>query len=333
MAKSTMNTSTGYPGSTEIYTLEGWVPLKKLSTEKVAQINEDGNLTFVLPLNKYSLKYEGTLNHLYDLKGRLNITLGADQIMCYKTAGEIYERVKNNNITWDKNKKLLRSASINIDGPKDLTPHEKFLVAYQADGVVPFKGWSVNPDAAGYVPYVSLHFRFTKQRKIDRLISIAEECGYFHKTSQLKPPKNGNIPFDVVVHVPKNSVITKDFSWTAPLTRTKEWCQEFIKESSYWDATRQTATRFKYTTISESVIETLEDICMLAGYGQTYVYYDREGKQRLHSLQILLKHNHVSGAVIRKESIVFEGTMFNVLVPSGMILIRQNRKILICGSR
>jgi nicotinic acid phosphoribosyltransferase len=319
-----------YDEKTEIYTENGWKLFSELKNEKVAQVDENKNITFVSPLKIIAQKYKGKMVHFTDQKGRLDLLVTPNHRMVYTNKDGKISITYAKDIKMYHNKNFIRSAIItNIS--KELSAHEQLLIAFQADGSYLSYQKSNNINAKGYVPYQKLRWNFNKKRKADRLIQIAKNCGYEYSVHH-EPARPEN--YNIYINVPVEAHISKNFDWVNVTTRSGDWCKSFIEEISYWDATRRSDNRFKFDTTNENVANVVYDVAILSGYGCMHSIHKDSRSDKfsdVHTLHII-KNNIIGGQSVNKKEIDYDGMVYCVTVPSGMLLVRRNKKSIISGN-
>lgn len=215
-----------------------------------------------------------------------------------------------------------------------LTSYEKFLIAFQADGSYP-SGWS-NVESKGSIRgHCRTRFQFAKDRKVQRLKEICLEANL--QLDSHEEEKRFNILHQGThyVNVPITNVLSKNFSdWVFPETRSSEWCQSFIEEVSYWDATRRSDNRFKYDTTVKENADIIQRCCVLAGYGCKISKFKDNRKDVFNDVYscTILKNNDIDGQSIKKEIVQYSGKIYCVAVPTGKLIVRRNLKTLVCGN-
>ena len=205
-----------------------------------------------------------------------------------------------------------------------MTPLERLFIAFQADGSFPSK-ITKNP-----IGDVCIRFNFVKQRKADRLIKICIDGGFKYTISREPArPQNYNI------YVWLKQFPSKTFDWIDITNISTEWAREFIEELSYWDATRRSDTRYKYDTTIKNNADIIQSICIIAGYSCYYSIYQDNRKPQFSDIYSLLirTNSYMTGLQgLIKKSVNYTGNIYCVQVPTGMIIIRRNNKVLICGN-
>lgn len=305
-----------YSEDTSILTPHGWKLFKDLAKDDlVAQVKEDGTYEFVNILKYVEQDYEGDMYHFKDHHGKLDFIVTPNHRMIFNHNGKIkVEEAEHTKIGgWGKN--ILRSAKA-IDKNKSLTPIEKLKIAFQADGA--------------YVTRMTTSIRFNlfKKRKIVRLLCILDDANLEYKVYDLA---DGSVEVNVKVDA---SEFRKDFSWVDISSLCSNWCAEFIEELSYWDATRRSDSRFKFDTAVKEVIDVVELIAISAGYGCLISKTEDNRKDIFSDIYTahIMKSNSIGGQSQTKEKIHYKGKIYCVQVPTGMLLVKRNRSVIVCGN-
>jgi len=79
----------------------------------------------------------------------------------------------------------------------------------------------------------------------------------------------------------------------------------------------------------------VQQISILAEYGCTYSIHTDERSEKfsdVHALTITKNGTVVGGQSIKKEIINYSGKIYCVQVPSGMLLVRRNKRAIVCGN-
>lgn len=279
----------------------------------VAQVLENNSYEFVKPFNHIEQEYSGDMYKFTDGKGKLNLIVTPDKRLIFIKNGKTKAEEAKNCVVGYWGKDLLRSASA-TDKKKTLTLIERLKIAFQADGSFTTSGNKIR-------------FSFSKQRKIDRLELILKSAGVDYKIYKLADDR---VEFNIDINA---ELFQKDFDWVNTNNLCSNWCIEFIEELSHWDATRRSKTRFKFDTTVKQVVNIVELITLSAGYG--VLISTRADNRKEHFSDVytahILKNNKLGGQSQNKEKIQYTGKVYNVQVPSGMLLVKRNNATVICG--
>lgn len=319
-----------YDSETEIFTARGWIKFPDLlDTDRVASVDDRGEYSFERPSKIVNQPYTGDMIHFVDGKGKFDLLVTPNHRMVYERAGSlVVKEAEDLCLNWGGS--FLRAAATSNDEfsgkPASLTPFERLQIAFQADG-----SYTSSSDK-------KIRFSFAKQRKIDRLIDIIENCGFDYKIYSLS--KNPKYPHhsdrvEINVSVPAINDFSKDLAWVGTdLAYHKEYAREFIEEVSYWDCTRRSDTRFKFDSVNSSAVDKIAHMAMCAGYGvkRSVSSDDRSGRfSDIHTLHIM-KDARIGFQAIRKYTESYSGTVHCVTVNTGRILVRRNGCIAVSGN-
>jgi len=305
-----------YADGTKIFTSTGWLDFSLVTEDTlVAQVLDDGSYEFVKPSKIVNQPYDGKMVRFYDGIGKCDFTVTPNHRMISTIKGteriDLAEDLKVGN--WYR--KFTRTASAKEQGTS-LTNLERLKIAFQADG--------------SYCSEIEskIRFSFSKQRKIDRLKNLLVDM---------------DLPFIVYdladgrkeIHIALNSSwVSKNFEWVDYKNLSKQWCIEFIEELSYWDSCRRSDSRFKFDSTNKRVIDIVELICIGAGYGVLVSEYEDNRKEIFNTVYTcnIRKDNQIGGQAIKKEVIDYSGNVYCVTVPTGRVLVKNNRATLVCGN-
>lgn len=304
-----------YSRDTEVLTPAGWLTVDKVTTNtEIAQVDSSLALSFVYPSAVHPHEQEYCY-HIHDTKGRVDLIVTEGHGMVVEKEGKLYKE-RADTVMYYQGIKHHVSAKTQAQS-RPLSDMERLAIAYQADG------HKRNYKEYGYT------FSFKKQRKIYRLKETLDRLGWEYTT--YKDGNRGHTGFYVKALRP----LIKDFSWVDLDCKSAEWCQQFIEELSYWDATRRTDQRFKFDTTSKDVADVVQAIAIMAGYNCLMSKFKDNRKDSfkdVYSLSIRTNYQPIDGQSIIKERIPFTDTTYCFEVPTGMLLVRRNGAVAVCGN-
>lgn len=313
-----------YTPDAELLTSTGFKKFTDLSyDDKVAQVDDTKYITFVTPLDIIEEDFEGDL---YELKGRstyLRVTSNHSMVL---------ERTvtKNGKKSFDGNlikvraelAKYHRDVRHHVSGYGTgqltaLSPLDRLRLAYQADGR---EGYTTKDGLT------TIEFRFTKQRKIDRLKSILQE---------LKVPFNITIHSDGVtrISVQINFKLSKRLNDEFNLEdMSSSYANAWIQELAEWDGSRK-ATYIKWSSIVESNAKFVQAVAAMAGKAtQLTVRKSYGNRVDLYNVGIR-EFSYVSGDSLEMANVgYYKGKVHCCLVPTGRLIVRQQGQVSICGN-
>lgn len=308
----------------QILTPKGWKYFKDLvKTDLVAQVKEDGTYEFVKPLKIINEPYEGDMYEIRDFHGKIDLVVTPNhRLISYKNSDSSVSMKEASDYKqnyWEYKK--LRSPKSQSKG-RELTAHERFLIALQADGCIKY----VNKDLSTRV-----EFNFQKERKHNRLLEILKNTDLEYNVYFAKSRK-GQSTFSVLV--PHDKMVSKTFDWVDTSNLDSLWAEQFIDELKYWDSSIRNSGRFKYDTTIKENINVVELIAIASGKG---VYTSKtEDNRKEHFSTIYTAHimdnPYIGGQAITKTKVHYKGTVHCVKVPTGMILVKRNQGICVTGN-
>lgn len=305
-----------YSEDTYIYTNSGWKLFKDLTNEDlVAQVLDDGSYEFVKPIKYVEQEYCGAMHHFKDFHGKVDILVTPNHRMVIQQGGK--DRVVTANMLKSKGhcgQKMYRSATAK-KSEISLSDLDRIRIAFQADG---------SYQSAGN----SIRFSFAKERKIKRLKMLLDNIKASYKIYELS---DNRVEFNVKLD---SNLFSKDLSWVNTADLSEDWCKQFIEEVSHWDSCVRNSGRIKFDSTTKSVVDVVEQIAMSAGYGVMLSVYEDNRKEHFSTLYTLniLKSNTIGGQSWTNNLVNYTGKVYCVQVPTGKILVKRNRCILVCGN-
>ncbi len=313
-----------YSEDTQVLTDRGFVFFKDLiETDKIAQVLDDGSYEFVKPLKIVNEPYKGKMYHFKDHHGKVDQLVTPNHRMIYKQINPSNHSVITEKVVFaEKMKKTgnglnyfersARAQNLN----KTLTDLEKLNIAFQADG-----SYSTGCNN-------SIRFSFSKERKIERLSTLLIKMKLPFKIYDLK---DGKKEFNITV---SKNLMHKDFNWVDISNLCSNWCKEFLEELKHWDSSIRNAGRFKYDTTTKSCSSVVELIAVSAGKGVFTT--ESEDNREEHFSNVFTSHimdnNKAGGQSWVKEEVYYDGTIHCVQVPTGRLIVKRNRSIMVCGN-
>lgn len=320
-----------YLPDTEVLTAQGWVSFKDYAGQPVAQITQARELEFVTPSRVISKHYAGNMVRFHDKIGRVDITVTPEHDMVIDKRKGLTKFKAGNPCALSYGKFHTAPVAHGFSGAfNSLSPMERLLIAFQADGSLPKDENNGNRSGTRTV-----RFSFIKVRKKLRLLEILKETGleFYEDGGRNGKGKTGYTTYYVKWPVAERIQPLKVFDFNLRHV-SPEWCAEFIEEMSHWDATRRSATRYVYTCTVKKNSETVQAIAAMAGLSTKYsVGIDtRSAKFTDTHVVSVRKYCAVATRQLRVDEVQYIGDVHCVTVPSGMLLVRSNGQTLVCGN-
>jgi ribonucleotide reductase beta subunit family protein with ferritin-like domain len=311
---------------TEILTPSGWTDFKYLDNDSlVAQYNNDKTINFVKPTEIIESEYNGDMVRLSNTR--------------YDTLITPNHRIVYMNQYNDYNLKIKEAKNVSVHNhripvagysngeKKSLTEIDRLHIAYQADGYMCNNG-NVTNDGIMYRWYVK------KDRKKERLIDICKR-GNFRYTHK---PKNSSGYHTIYVWV--DEMFDKEFDFVDLSNVSTNYCHEFIEEASYWDGCRS-GNNIRYTNTNKKAIDKIMAIGTLGNYrvgiyecaGDKGFGKACDNPKQFYQLNFVMNDKpYINGRTIKKTIEHYDGKIYCVTVPSGMIVVRYNNRVTISGN-
>jgi ribonucleotide reductase beta subunit family protein with ferritin-like domain len=266
----------------------------------------------------------------------INISVTPGHQMLYKWSNK-----KNDSWKFDKADDLKTKSPhkvIPVSGKKTigrnkLTPHEKFLIALQADGSISER---YTGERVGTIPAT---FAFSKNRKIVEFKRILNETKYTYKCSIVSASGNKLSKTKFVVDVPISKIIDKTFSWVNIRDVSCNWANEFISELSIWDghipdSNKNHGNYVYYSSTNEININIIQAICAIAGKWVTRSIQEDHRSEKFSNVHRAYIHNMSVKRLgrVEKTYIDYDGIVYCVTVPTSAIVVRRQGKVFISGN-
>lgn len=324
-----------YLPGTKVFTDKGFIDFREVNKNihKIGMVDENKNIIFT---NNYELIEEDHNGKIVNFKSKnfdIHVTPN--------------HRMISSNMRWVNKNKRNFDGHLNVKSAKDfypqkdstimhvtaktsnrigsstLSPHEKFLVAHQADGHI------INNITGEISGCHAVEFHFSKDRKIAALQEILNDCKYEYTTS-----KQATGTTKIYVKVPVEENISKRFDWINLNTRTRSWSINFLLELSKWDSHIKKSTQsFTYATIEEYNAKVIQSMAVMAGYFNRLDKLKRSApKKDIYTVFISINHKGMVYGDVERHEYDYTGKVYCAVVPTGMLLVEYNGQPLVCGN-
>lgn len=316
-----------FPDGTEVLTNKGFKLFEDLDEEDLVAQVVDGVSEFVTPTEYHEYDFDGDLcSYKTDTNLRyvdISVTPNHRMVGLTKKGKYIIKEAQNFNYHSDLSPCI---STFKVGGRSSLTSYEKLLIAFQADGSFSSRTNQYTGKKTGTIP---IRFSLKKERKAERLRLILNDCKFEFTETQYE---NGYYSFRVTV--PQNELLSKTFTWVDLNDVDGNWCKEFIQELQYWDGYKSRDTIVVYSSTEKYNIDVVCAICALSNSkSHCTTYYDkRVNRKPLYSICIDSDITKISGGTVQKENTYYKGKVRCVSVPSGIIVVKQNERIIISGN-
>lgn len=336
-------------GDHEVLTPKGWVPFTQLQdTDKVAQWDYDTRqMNFVVPEKVIRKKYSGKMIHIKAGKNRT-----VDQYVTedhripvispftyepknkWVSAGEYTPSHTRSIPTAGYTNGISQEQTNNIK--HNLTPLERLLIAFQADG-----SWNNSENRDGSVTgCYMLSFRFMKERKYLAMMDILKGLDYKYKK---KRSENGYWSFHIWVPIDDMPADAKSFNWVDLERVSYVWCGSFLHEIALWDGHTRSQCSVVYINTNKQAIDTVQSIAHLSGCSTTIITTkahkrvtangDLINASECYRLSIHTNRMIANGqSILTEESEVEDLDVYCVRVPTSYFMVRRNGVVSITGN-
>ena len=305
-----------FKGDTEVLTPKGWTRLDQYNNEKVVQINQDLTGEFVLPISYIKKDYDGDMYYLS--KGRnysLEVTAGHNIVYVDKKGNIIKKAAK------DMPKSIgsgFLPTTTTIDG-NGINLSKEQIALYIA----------ISADCTIDIRKTTRHSRFAvkKERKYLRLKGLlnALNISYFDNS-------NASNGYYYIGFKTPEWIKSKMFPVEWLEQATLEQRRFILDEMVYWDGNRvPNRSQVEYSSKIYEQAVWMQTMAHTCGYMSTIM--KRSNKYgEWYKVSILFNKNSVSFQHGFDSIQNYKGKVYCVTVPTGMILIRHQGHISICGN-
>ncbi len=315
-----------FDDETEILTEDGFVFFKDLKEEKVAQVDSSsGLMSFVRPIAKIKRAYNGNMLH-FKSDNNFDIKCTPNHEMLIHSDYNGWHKVLAKDFSRNAAYRMMKTGMAYSE-KVSLTPLEKFLIAFQADGSIHFKGEN----------HTLVYFSFSKERKIKDIIKIFKKGKFDYREIKI-PTAKGNIKpkrrFSVRINIKFKDKKIGGFFKLEDIS--KEKAMAIVSELIKWDGhiPKKSIKNALYSNSCKDTIDLYQSICCLAGYKTkitTVVDERKESYKKIYRLFIVMD-NLVTLQYKEKEISKYKGFVYCVSVPTSNILIRRNGKTAVVGN-
>lgn len=314
-----------YAEGTEILTPTGFKDFRNLEQgEKVAQYTRNGHVEFVVPDQVIRDRYCGRMINIHN-GSHYESRVTPNHRCVYRNTRRNDEIRTGVAARMSFHNHQIPVAGAKQDGRRNLTALERFRIAVQADGHL-VTGPTYSGRQTGTVP---IRFCLRKPRKKERLAQLLEElCLSDATTRDRYDGKETN--FYIPVPVAWN--ITKNLDWVRLEDISASWGVEFLEELSLWDGCRRTNGSLVYSSTNRSCIDKVQAVAHISGR-RCAVYSVNVPETPCWQAYVCAgEKDFVTGRGIHRTEYDYDGNVYCVGVPSGMILTRFNDCVTVSGN-
>jgi len=303
-----------FPGDAEVLTPEGWVPLGAYTGRPVLQVWADGRGEFVNVLGYVGKTTDELIRH--ETRGWVSVTTPRHKLaLVHRTTKQWTKCEAREHVSAT----YLTPRVTRVDGAGIPLSDDQIALAL-----------AVSADAAIDLRRIGgkryARFGLKKERKINRLRSLLRRLGVAASDTDIA---NGyrSICFDLPAWVPGRLL---PWAWVARATEAQ---REFIlAEMVHWDGNSvPSREQSEYSTKLKHNADWMQAIAHTSGRCSSII---RRSNEHGSWFKVSILHNKTTSSWqgVRTTKIQHEGMVYCVVVPSGMILVRQEDKISVTGN-
>ena len=293
----------------EILTDKGWKLFADLSQMDLVAQYIDGSIDFVKPLAYIKKQYKGKLVE-FSKKRRMYYSLTTPNHNMVVSRSGKEKKVKACDINSQIN--VVRGGLFDGEGV-NLTDDELILFcAVSADFTIRKGG--------------DLYASLKKQRKVERIKAILDRIGLRYSNNIDKRGYNS-----VFIHRGQNIFVAKDFpmEWISKLS--KHQIELILEEVIHWDGNHvKGRTMLEYNSNRYNNVLFIQTLCHLSG--RRSVICRRSNKYGSWYKATIIQNANSSISSADRKDVDYNGFVYCVTVPSGMILVRQDEQISVSGN-
>lgn len=298
-----------FSDTAEILTSNGWKLFKELTQDDLVAQYLDGSITFVKPLalvrkefNGKLVEFSKTRRNYYSLTTpNHNLVVCRDGKEFKKKAIEISSPIR-----------VKRSAIFNGEGINLSDDELRLFCAVSADFTIRESG--------------DLYAAFKKERKVERITSILDRLGVRYSNNI-----DGRGYNSIFIHRGHGLFVGKDFpmEWVSKLT--KHQIELILDEVIYWDGNHvKGRTMLEYNSNRYNNVLFIQTLCHLSG--KRSVVCRRSNEHGSWYKATIIQNGNTLISNKERKDVDYNGYVYCVTVPSGMIMVRQNEQISISGN-
>lgn len=321
-----------FDDKTDILTQDGWKRFKDLTdSDKVAQYDKDSEaISFVYPLDKVEKHYTGLMHHYKSRSTDICVTPKHRLYLKHPSSG-VVQITESEKGKWGDNY-LYPNAGYKQDGETILSDMERLLIAIQADGTVR----SHCPSHSDTKKTVDINVK--KKRKVKRVIELLSSVGL---NCNPRLQDSGFTVFTFTLPESVDHFHIKDMGFIELNSISSIKAREIIDEVLFWDGTKVNGSGCYYNT-NEQAVDKIQAICAIGGISARKGINKppRKNVQIANNLKLsdtkacyaLTICQNVFRTYPHREEIPYDGKVYCVTVPTGLIVTRRGKRTAISGN-
>jgi hypothetical protein len=311
-----------FPSDAEVLTPRGWISFESLDpSDKVAQW-DDGKISFVAPLAHVRKRFTGNLIQFSGL-GYMSRTTPNHSLVSRDRMGRL-RKTKAAAFPASTSDVIPRCGVVSGDGIPLTDSQLIVALAVAADGTVDYRTGRSNhkPKEMRYC-----RMGFKKRRKIERILGALSDCEITPSVSENADTGYTTVCFSMPDWIPGK---TFPVDWIAQATATQ---REFLlSELVQWDGNSVVnRNQTEFASKHESEASWVQALAHTSGICSTMMFR-KNSYGSWWKVSILHGKQHTGAQHLNRSEVFYDGDVYCVTVPSGMLMVRQDRKITISGN-
>lgn len=326
-----------YHPETKILTTNGWVRMDEITMDdKVAQYTADGIVEFVYPERIIKKHYNGNLIRFGNKKFNYSVTPNHDVVVensiwnkseqRYIHTGKL-KKIQAKNLYFKQQVRLRYGTYPQHETSYTLSAQERMHVCIQADGTMYCTGKLLIDKHSMWDKW---RFEFSKQRKIDNFLDILKEGNFVWKegNSNRKNVRRFYV-YNFISCKLVNKTITLD-------NLQQNHARSIIEEMVKWDGNIKTYSEmYEYNSTIKDNVDFYQAVSFVAGYRTLQSNFSKKNQNHANIHRLLIRKHQFDGdtqSEFMKEEYNYNGNVYCVTVPSGMIVVSDGITPIVCGN-
>lgn len=299
-----------FSDNAEILTTNGWKTFKDLRHDDLVAQYWEGIIEFVKPTAFVKKRYNGKLVEFSKKRHAFySLTTPNHNMVVISRKGNV---IKKKACEVNSQTNVVRSGMFDGEGVNFTDDELRLFCAVSADFTLRKSG--------------DLYAVFKKKRKVERTTALLDRIGVRYSNNVNSRGYNS-----IFIHRGHDLFVSKDFpmEWISRLS--KHQIEVILEEIIHWDGNHvNNRTMLEYNSNRYNNVLFIQTLCHLNGRRSTICR--RHNKHGSWYKATIIKNCNTTISKDEREDVDYDGYVYCVTVPSGMIMVRQNEQITISGN-
>ena len=310
----------GFSDDTELLTKDGWRGIDEVEVgDAIATLNKDsGAIEYQPALNKFEEDYVGPMYHMKSHAADHLVT--PNHVMLYESYGTWKEKTAE--------EFFITGAKIPVSGIRQ----QSDLNLYDSDDELRFHVWAVTDGHLALTRKtdgrLNYRFRFTRERKIKRLLALLDRLGFAYNVST---HKDKITTMSVLgVHTKFTKILTDEHRKLSPRQATALLIEWSHTDGSY--ASSRTEDHFQLSTNVSFHRNLLQELAAVSGHKSICAINKKDGHPDVYMVRIGLNVFRVKSDVINRGTVDYAGRIWCLETANHTLIARRNGKVFISSN-